>query len=166
VDASARLADAYPDLRLLVIGDGTERDAVDKLSPAAHARVDMLGRVDDDRLASYLKAADLYIGPATGGESFGIVLAEAMAAGLPIVASDIDGYRDVARNGLEALLVPPGDPEALVAAARRVLDDPALAESLGAAGAKRAHDFAWDTITHTLVGVYRAVAGAGVGGAA
>jgi phosphatidylinositol alpha-mannosyltransferase len=127
----------------------------------------MLGRVGDDRLASYLKAADLYIGPATGGESFGIVLAEAMAAGLPIVASDIDGYRDVARDGLEALLVPPGDAEALVAAVREVLDDPRLAKSLGDGGARRAAEFDWDVVTARLVEVYRAVladGGAGVGG--
>lgn len=157
VQAFARLAGLYPDLRLLVIGDGSERDAVDDLPPPVQDRVAMLGRVDDQRLASYLKAADVYIGPATGGESFGIVLAEAMAAGLPIVASDIPGYRDVARNGLEALLVPPGDPDALVAAVRRLLDDPALAISLGECGTARAHDFAWDSVTERLVEVYRAV---------
>jgi phosphatidylinositol alpha-mannosyltransferase len=162
VEAFGQLAAVYPDLRLLVIGDGSERDAVDDLSPPVRSRVDMLGRVDDDRLASYLKAADLYIGPATGGESFGIVLAEAMAAGLPIVASDIDGYRDVARDGLEALLVAPGDAGALVAAVREVLDDSRLARSLGERGAQRAHDFAWDTITSRLVDVYRTVVTAGV----
>ena len=157
VAAFAQLAGLYPDLRLLVVGDGSERDAVDDLEPAARSRVEMLGRVDDDRLASYLRGATLYLGPALGGESFGIVLAEAMAAGLPIVASDIPGYRDVARNGVEALLVPPGDPGALVSAVRRVLDDAALAKSLGAAGAKRAHDFAWDTGTERIVRVYREV---------
>ena len=157
VAAFARLAERYPDLRLLVVGDGSERDAVDELPPAIRARVEMLGRVDDDRLAGYLRAATLYLGPATGGESFGIVLAEAMAAGLPIVASDIAGYRDVARNGKEAVLVPPGDPDALVAAVCRVLDDPALAKSLGAQGAQRAHEFAWDTVTDRLVKVYREV---------
>lgn len=157
VDAFARLAGSYPDLRLLVIGDGSERDAVEGLPPAVRSRVEMLGRVDDDRLASYLRAADLYLGPATGGESFGIVLAEAMAAGLPIVASDIEGYRDVARDGLEALLVPPGDAEALVAAVRVLLDDPRRAASLGQAGVRRARDFDWDTVTGRLVQVYRDV---------
>lgn len=157
VEAFAQLAVAYPDLRLLVVGDGSERDAVDDLDPPVRARVEMLGRVDDERLAGYLRAANLYIGPATGGESFGIVLAEAMAAGLPIVASDISGYRDVARNGVEALLVPPGDAGALVGAVRRVLDDPALAKSLGERGARRAHDFAWDTVTGRLEQVYREV---------
>ena len=154
VDAFAQLARAYADLRLLVIGDGSERDAVDRLDADVRARVDMLGRVDDDRLASYLKAADVYLGPATGGESFGIVLAEAMAAGKPIVASDIDGYRDVARDGLEALLVAPGDAGALVTAVREVLDDPRLAQSLGEAGAGRAHDFDWDTVSQRVLDIY------------
>ena len=157
VEAFAQLAVAYADLRLLVVGDGSERDAVDDLEPSVRSRVEMLGRVEDDRLASYLRAADLYIGPATGGESFGIVLAEAMAAGLPIVASDISGYRDVARNGVEAVLVPPGDPGALVAAVRKLLDDPQLARSLGERGTKRAHDYAWDTVTDRIVQVYRDV---------
>jgi phosphatidylinositol alpha-mannosyltransferase len=151
------LAARYPDLRLLVIGDGAERDAVDTLSAPARQRVEMLGRVDDDRLASYLKAADVYLGPATGGESFGIVLAEAMAAGLPIVASDIPGYRDVARDGLEAVLVPAGDPEALALGVQRVLDDPALATSLGERGRERAREFDWDTVTDRVEAMYREV---------
>jgi phosphatidylinositol alpha-mannosyltransferase len=119
----------------------------------------MLGRVDDDRLAAYLKAADVYIGPALGGESFGIVLAEAMAAGKPIVASDIDGYRDVARDGLEALLVAPGEVPALVAAVREVLDDPRLARSLGEGGARRAHEFDWDVVSKRVLGIYYDVLG-------
>ena len=155
VDAFAQLARTCPDLRLLVIGDGSQRDAVDRLDAGARARVEMLGRVDDDRLASYLKAADVYIGPATGGESFGIVLAEAMAAGKPIVASDIDGYRDVARDGLEALLVAPGDATALVTAIREVLDDPRLAASLGEAGARRARDFDWGVVTQRVLAIYQ-----------
>jgi phosphatidylinositol alpha-mannosyltransferase len=157
VAAFAELASLYPDLKLMVVGDGSERDAVDGLEPALRERVEMLGRVDDDRLAQYLRGATLYLGPALAGESFGIVLAEAMAAGLPIVASDIPGYRDVARNGVEALLVPPGDPAALVAAVRKVLDDASLAKALGEAGAKRAHDYAWDTVTDRIVSVYREV---------
>jgi len=159
VSAFAELARLYPDLRLLVIGDGTERTAVDQLNADARARVEMLGRVDDDRLASYLKAADVYIGPALGGESFGIVLAEAMAAGKPIVASDIDGYRDVARDGLEALLVAPGEVPPLVAAVREVLDDQRLARSLGDGGARRAREFDWEVVSQRVMGVYEEVLG-------
>jgi phosphatidylinositol alpha-mannosyltransferase len=157
LDAFAELARGYRDLRMLVIGDGSERTAVDRLAPDVRSRVEMLGRVDDDGLASYLKAADLYIGPALGGESFGIVLAEAMAAGKPIVASDIDGYRDVARDGLEALLVPPGDVPGLVAAVREVLDDQRLAQSLGSSGAQRAREFDWDHVSRRILAVYHDV---------
>lgn len=160
VKAFARLAASHPDVRLVVIGDGSQRDAIDLLPPEARSRVVMLGRVDDARLASCLRAADIYLGPALGGESFGIVLAEAMAAGLPIVASDISGYRDVARDGREALLVPPGDPAALAAAVERLLADPALAKSLGDAGTVRARDFDWESVTERIEAVYRDVAGA------
>jgi phosphatidylinositol alpha-mannosyltransferase len=157
IAAFAELAGLYPDLRLLVIGDGSERDAVDGLEAEVRGRVEMLGRVDDDRLASYLKAADVYLGPATGGESFGIVLAEAMAAGKPIVASDIDGYRDVARDGMEALLVPPGDAAALVAAVRELLDDRKLAKSLGDGGSRRAHKFDWGVVSRAVLEIYEQV---------
>jgi acyl transferase domain-containing protein len=84
-----------------------------------------------------------------------IVLAEAMAAGKAIVASDIDGYRDVARDGLEALLVPPGDATALVAAVKEVLDDRRLAQSLGEAGARRAREFDWDVVSQRILGIYQ-----------
>jgi phosphatidylinositol alpha-mannosyltransferase len=78
-----------------------------------------------------------------------------MAAGLPIVASDIPGYRDVARDGREAVLVTPGDPAALVAGVARVLDDPALARSLGDNGKERARIYDWDTVTQKIVDLYR-----------
>ena len=123
----------------------------------------MLGRVADDDLPGYVKAASVYVGPAIRGESFGIVLVEAMAAGRPIVASNIAGYRDVARDGVEAILVPPGDSAALASAVRRVLDDPALARSLGGAGARRAHDFAWDAIADRLLEMYADVIAEGAG---
>lgn len=154
VEAFAALAPRYPALHLSVVGDGASRDAVDALPPAVRARVHMLGRVPDDALPSYFRAADLFIAPSTGGESFGIVLVEAMAAGLPVVASDIDGYRDVARDGVEALLVPPGDPAALATGIERLLRDPALAMSFGARGAVRAHDFAWSHISDRLEEIY------------
>ena len=159
VQAFERLAPLYPDLGLLVVGEGSQRGAVDALTPGVRARVTMLGRVEDVRLASYLRAADVYVGPALGGESFGIVLAEAMAAGLPIVASDIAGYRDVARKGREALLVPPGDAGALAAGVERVLSDPVLARSLGECGAARAREFDWDVVTDQIEAVYLEASG-------
>jgi phosphatidylinositol alpha-mannosyltransferase len=159
VQAFERVAPAYPDLRLVVIGDGSQRDAVDELPEKIRARVDMLGRIDDAQLPRYLRSAAAYLGPATGGESFGIVLAEAMAAGTPIVASDISGYCDVARNEKEAILVPPGDADALARGTRRLLDSPGLADSLRAAGRIRAQEFAWDHVTDRIEEIYRRVKG-------
>src|SRR6185436_19560177 len=101
-------------------------------------RVHMMGRVSYEALPTYHKAADIFVSPATGSESFGIVLVEAMAAGLPLVASDIAGYREVARDGREGLLVRPSDPDALAHGVQRLLDSPALAAALGEGGALRA----------------------------
>src|SRR6185436_1217734 len=88
VGAVERLAPGRDDLRLVVAGDGPERDAVDTLPTLLRARVMMLGAVPNTELPPIHAACDLYLGPSTGGESFGIVVVEAMAAGLPVVVSD------------------------------------------------------------------------------
>jgi phosphatidylinositol alpha-mannosyltransferase len=117
----------------------------------------MRGVVSEDDKPGHFAAADVFVAPATGGESFGIVLVEAMASGAPVVASDIAGYRDVAgdRNqGGAALLVPPEDPPALAGAVRRVLADPGLAADLRQAGQTRAARFDWSVVTGEIEGAY------------
>ena len=109
--------------------------------------VEFLGRVSDEERDQLFRTADVYCSPATGRESFGIVLLEAMAAGAPIVASDIHGYKGVVRRGREALLVPPKDPEALAEALERILDDRALAAAMAEAGPRRAEEFSWPRVT-------------------
>jgi phosphatidylinositol alpha-mannosyltransferase len=148
------LALEHADLQLLVVGGGPERDSVDSMPAALRSRIHMLGRVSDSELPDYHAAADIFLAPATGGESFGIVLVEAMAAGLPVVGSDIQGYRDVARDGKEALLVPPSDAEALADGVRRVLHDDALSQSLGSQGRIRARLFDWGAIVERLEKIY------------
>ena len=139
------------DAELWVVGDGPE-------TPALRARptpgVEWLGRVGDDEKQSRLRGATVACFPSLDGESFGLVLLEAMAAGTPVVASDIDGYRDVGRAGREAELVPPGDPAALRARLRALLDDPARRSRLVAAGRARANEFSMDRIAETFVGLY------------
>jgi phosphatidylinositol alpha-mannosyltransferase len=154
VAAFARLASSHPELRLLVAGDGPERSAVDVLPADVRPRVTMLGTVSNQDLPRYHAASDLFLGPAIGGESFGIVLVEAMAAGLPVVASDIAGYDEVVRDGVDGLLVPPDDPAALAVAIGKVLDDPALARRLGDAGRERAAAFDWSVIEERIEGLY------------
>jgi phosphatidyl-myo-inositol alpha-mannosyltransferase len=159
VGAFARLAKDRPELRLIVVGDGPERSAVNGLPADVRARVAMLGAVPNIDLPPFEKACDLYLGTSVGGESFGIVLVEAMAAGLPVVASGIPGYDEVVTDGVDGLLVPPRDPEALARAAGTILDDPGMAERLSAAGLARAATFDWGVVGAKLEVLYdRAVA--------
>jgi phosphatidylinositol alpha-mannosyltransferase len=109
--------------------------------------VEFLGRVSDEEKARLFKTADVYVSPATGGESFGIVLLESLAAGTPIVCSDIHGYKGVVRRGREALLVPPRKPKAVAAAIATLLSDDELRARMAAVGPARAEGFSWQRVT-------------------
>lgn len=136
------------DCRLLLVGGGPqEREARRYVATRRLSNVEFLGRVSDDELAQLYRTADVFVSPATGRESFGIVLLEAMAAGTPIVCSDIHGYKGVVRRGEQALLVPPRDPEALAGAIARLLGDPELRARMSAAGRARAEEFSWERVT-------------------
>jgi len=136
------------DCRLIVVGSGPqEREVRRYIATRGLKGVELLGRVGDAEKARLFATADVFVSPATGQESFGIVLLEAMAAGTPIVCSDIHGYKGVVRRGEEALLVPPRDHQALVGAISRLLDDPALRATMGASGHVRAQQFSWPSIT-------------------
>ena len=117
--------------------------------------VDVLGRVSEDEKWRLLHEADLLCAPSIGGESFGMVLTEAFAAGTPVVASDIAGYRDVARDGIDGVLVPPGDPAALGEALHDLAVDPERRAAMGVAARERAQRFAWENVAHEVVGAYR-----------
>ncbi|MGH9283702.1 MAG: glycosyltransferase family 4 protein, partial [Acidimicrobiales bacterium] len=160
VKAFRRVAATRPDVLLVVAGDGADRGAVRDLRVEHRARVVMLGNVPHAKLPPYHAASELFCASATGRESFGIVLVEAMAAGLPVVASDIAGYREVVRAGVDGLLVPPRDPEALAQAIERLLDDPETAKRLAAAGRERAERFSWDVVAGEVEELYREVTGA------
>ncbi|MBV9284748.1 MAG: glycosyltransferase, partial [Acidimicrobiia bacterium] len=109
---------------------------------------------DDEQVARRLRGADVFCAPSLHGESFGVVLLEAMAAQTPIVASDLPGYRNVARAGHDALLVPPGDSCALARALLDVLERPTLAEALVASGEARAAEFSMDLLAERYLDVY------------
>ncbi len=150
-----------PEIRLWVAGDGplTDRLATEY---AGDPRIEWLGRVSDAEAASRMAGADVYCAPGLGGESFGIVLLEAMAASVPIVASHLDGYANVARPGREAVLVEPGSPEALAAAIVTVLTDEALAADLVEAGNARADHFSMDRLADRYVELYEPLVGSRV----
>jgi phosphatidylinositol alpha-mannosyltransferase len=119
--------------------------------------VEWLGRISDEELARRMRAAAVFCAPSLHGESFGVVLLEAMAAGTPVVASDIAGYRDVARDGREAVLVPGGDGAALANGLRRVLDDPSLAGRLVDAGTARAASFSMERLAARYADLYQSL---------
>jgi phosphatidylinositol alpha-mannosyltransferase len=159
LDAFDLLPTEFDDVRLVVVGDGRDREALRSLPKRIRPRVLHLGTVAHDLLPTYHAAADVFVSPAVGQESFGIVLVEAMAAGLPVICTDIPGYREVVRDGVEGILVPPSDPAALADAIGRVLGDGALATSLVEAGRARAAEYAWDAVLPRLEAVYERVRG-------
>lgn len=154
VEAFGRVVERHPEALLVVAGDGSEREALRDLAPSARERVVMLGAVPHGDLPPYHAASEVFCAPAVGRESFGIVLVEAMAAGLPVVASDIPGYREVVRDGVDGLLVPPRDPAALADAVSRLLADPGLAATYAEAGRARAPRYSWDAVAAEIEEVY------------
>ena len=153
----ARLCDRYEDLVLLVAGAGPCQGEVDRVPPAVRHRIVMLGEVDDGQLPSIYAAADVFIAPAVGRESFGTVLLEAMAAGRAIVATDIEGYREVVRADVDALVVGARDSQGLADAIGRILENPALASRLSLSARDRVQQFAWSVVTDAVEHAYREV---------
>jgi phosphatidyl-myo-inositol alpha-mannosyltransferase len=139
------MAELPADVRLWVGGTGPATEALQQLH-AGDDRIEWLGRISDEEKAQRTRGADVFCAPSLGGESFGIVLLEGMAAQTPTVASDLPGYSNVARAGRDALLVPPGDASALAAAINRVLDDSSRAAELVEAGTERALEFSMDAL--------------------
>jgi phosphatidylinositol alpha-mannosyltransferase len=113
-----------------------------------------LGKVPEEQKAAELQRADVLCAPSLRGESFGMVLTEAFAASTPVVASDIPGYRDVARDGVDGVLVPPGDALALAEALRALALDPARRASMAASARARAERFSWAHVAEEVVGCY------------
>jgi phosphatidylinositol alpha-mannosyltransferase len=143
------------DCRLLVVGSGPlEREARRYVMTRRLAGVEFLGRVSDQEKVQLFKTADVYVSPATGRESFGIVLLEAMASGTAIVCSDIHGYKGVVKRDEQALLVPPGNHRALAQAILKLIADPDRRASMGKSGLERVEGFGWDRIAERVEAYY------------
>ena len=145
------------DVRLWVAGEGPETAGL-RSRWASDPRIEWLGTITDSEKIARLKGADVLCAPSLRGESFGIVLLEAMAAGTAVVASDLPGYRNAARPGRDALLVPPGDARQLAVGLRRVLSDPAEASALVAAGHERAEAFSMSGLAEQYLERYERIA--------
>ncbi|MFE9425410.1 glycosyltransferase family 4 protein [Kitasatospora sp. NPDC006697] len=161
--ALPKILEAHPDARLLVAGKGDEAEAAELLAPEVRARVEFLGMVSDEEKARLLRSVDLYVAPNTGGESFGIILVEAMSAAAAVLASDLDAFAQVLDGGRAGELFPVEDAGALAAAAVRLLDDPVRLAELRAAAAEHVTRFDWSVVGADILAVYETVAD-GVGG--
>jgi phosphatidylinositol alpha-mannosyltransferase len=157
LDAMATLAPARPELRLLVAGRGDADDFAASLPAPLAGRVDLLGQVSEEDKARLLRSVDIYCAPNLGGESFGIILLEAMAAGAPIVASDLDAFRRVLADGRAGVLVPTGEATALADALGTLLDDPARRAELSAIGPEAVAPYDWPVVAAQVLDVYEMV---------
>lgn len=146
-------------VKLWIASDGPETERLKSLS-AGDPRISWLGRISDSEKIALMRRASAFCAPSLSGESFGIVLLEAMAAETPVVASDIPGYAKVARGGRDALLTPPGDASALAMGLERVLHEPSVAAGLVASGLERAHMFSMARLAEEYVALYERAIGA------
>ena len=154
LDAMAQMA---PDVTLWIASSGPDTERL-RARTAADPRIVWLGRISDEEKVARLKGAHVFCAPSLHGESFGVVLIEAMAAGTCIVARSLNGYRNVATDDVDSLLVPPGDVAALAAALQRALADDQLGARLTAAGNRRADDFSMSALAERYAEIYRMLA--------
>jgi phosphatidylinositol alpha-mannosyltransferase len=150
------LSERVPKTRLIIVGDGPLRHRVESyISSHDMTNVVMAGYVPEQVKPRYLATADIFCAPATGSESFGIVLLEAMAAGLPLVATEIPGYLSVVEAGVDTLTVRPKSPLELGVAMTVLARDPELRRRLGAAGLAKAQNYSWRVVAGRVIEVYQ-----------
>lgn len=158
--ALPRLVARFPDVEVLVVGRGDEQELAEQAGDHA-ANLRFLGAVDDATKASALRSADLYCAPNTGGESFGIVLVEAMAAGTAVVASDLDAFSRVLDGGAAGRLVPIDDADALADSLIELLDDDDTRGRYVQAAQAAVRRYDWSVVAGEIMRVYETVSGAG-----
>lgn len=163
-EAMRTVLQARPGTRLLVAGPGDVEAAQKRLGPRVSAATEFLGAVSDTDKAALLSSVDIYVAPHTGGESFGIVLVEAMASGAPVLASDLTAFVRVLDSGRTGELFANGDTDDLATRLLALLDDPDRRRQLSAAGRERAMAFDWSVVAEQIMAVYETVSHVPPGG--
>ncbi len=154
LDAMARLAPTRPGLRLLVAGPGDPDQVMADVPADLVRRVTFLGMISEEDKARMLRSVDVYVAPNTGGESFGLILTEAMAGGTPVVASDLDAFRRVLDGGRAGELFPVRDPEALARTLAGLLDDPERRTRLSEAAREVVAAYDWPIVAQRVLEAY------------
>lgn len=157
VAAMPRILDALPGARLVVAGPGDVADIAAGLDPRVRAATEFLGAVSESDKVALLRSADLYVAPHTGGESFGIVLVEAMAAGAPVLASNLEAFTAVLGDAPAGRTFPVGDRAALADAVIDLVRDPDERIRLRGLGLRRARSFDWGVVAARVMAVYETV---------
>ena len=162
VEAYPEIRRQHPQVRLLIAGPGEPDDTLKKLSREDRASVTVLGMVAPQDKASVLASGTIYVAPNTGGESFGIVLLEAMASGTPVVASDLEAFKRVLDNGKAGITFENENSDDLAKVVSNLLSDPARCAELSAQGKLRAAEFDWSVVAERIVDVYESIRVPGV----
>lgn len=157
VAAMPRILDALPGARLVVAGPGDIKEIRAGLDPRVRAATEFLGAVSEDDKVALLRSADLYVAPHTGGESFGIVLVEAMSSGAPVLASDLEAFEAVLGDAPAGRTFPVGDSAALAEAVIQLVGDPQERQRLRDLGLRRARSFDWNVVAGRVMAVYETV---------
>jgi phosphatidylinositol alpha-mannosyltransferase len=145
-------------VRLRMIGDGPMEERCRAMVPSsARDRVELLGRVGGDELARHYRSATIYVAPSVGGESFGVVLIEAMSAGCPVVASNLPGYASVVADGVTGVLSPVGDAVALADRLEALLADEEQRRRLVAAAGDDVRQYDWPVVAGRVREIYERV---------
>lgn len=145
------------DLTVWVAGTGPDTERL-RREFRNETRIEWLGRISEEEKLTRMASASVFCAPSLYGESFGVVLLEAMAARTAVVASALDGYRNVATDEVDSLLIAPGDVDALAAVIHRVVNDDALTRRLIAAGSRRAAEFSMSELARRYVTIYQRIA--------
>ncbi len=142
-------------VKLLVVGDTPLRKVFELKAQKFGSRVKFLGKVTAEEIPGIYRASDVFVAPATGKESFGIVLIEALASGKPVVASDIDGYREIISHGVDGFLVEPGDADSLARHIEKILKNPELASKMGEMGRRKVMErYSWEIVSSMVEDYY------------
>lgn len=154
-----RLLAVRPECRLVLVGSGLTKPICRLMALPLGNAVRFEGRVPPSEIPAYYASSDVFCSVPRGSESFGIVLLEAMAAGTPVVATDIAGYREVIEHGVDGLLVPQGDTDALAHALRVLTENEEKRETFGLRGRQKARRFDWSGIARSVENIYGGVSG-------